>query len=173
MRFLCYRCRGRWLDICRSGMTATARPRTGWRSTCARTSSRRDTSWTTTTAAAASTGTSGSTARRAGATWKSCLVPAARTRAAADANGWRDGSCSTGGRGPCPIIAAGPKTASTPPLTSERAPPRPRKKSHRGRRSVFRCVCCDIFLKTFPVPIATCACFVVFRVYTSIYECEY
>lgn len=139
MRFLCYRCRGRWLDICRSGTTATARQRTGWRSTCARTSSRRDTSWTTT--AAALTGTSGSTARRVEATWKSCLVPAERTRAGADASGWRDGSCSTGGRGPCPIIAAGRMTASTP-LTNERAlPPRLRRKSHQGRPSVFRCVC--------------------------------
>lgn len=137
MRFLCGRYRGRWLDICQSGTTVTARPKTGWRSTCARTSSRRDTSWTTTTVV--STGTSGSTARRVEATWKSCPGLAARTRAAADASGWRDGSCSIGGRGPCPIIAAGRKTASTR-LTSGQAPPRPRRKSHRGRLSVFRCV---------------------------------
>lgn len=138
--FLCYHHRDRWLDICRSGTTTKVQPIIRRRSTCAHTSSRRDTNWTTTTARA-STGTSGSTARRAAAIWKSFPVPVAIiTLAEADVSGWRDGSCSTGNRGPCPITDTDPTIGRTPPI-SERAPPRPTRKSRRGCRFVFKWVC--------------------------------
>lgn len=138
--FLCYHHRDRWLDICQSGTTTKVQPIIRRRSTCARISSRRDTSWTTTTARA-STGTSGSTARRAAAIWKSFPVPVAIiTLAEADVSGWRDGSCSIGSRGPCPITDTGPTIGRTQSI-SERAPPRPTRKLRRGCRSVFRWVC--------------------------------
>jgi len=128
--------RDRWPDICRSDTTETTRPRTGRRSTCARTSSPRDISWTT-----ASTDTSGSTVLRAGAIWRSCRAPAAGTaRAAAGASGWNDGSCSIGGRGPCRTITAGPTTPSP-------ASPRRRRSRVHGRRSVFRYVRITVTLR--------------------------
>lgn len=129
--------RGRWQGIYRSGTRReTGRPRTEWHSTWGHTSSRRDTSWMTVAVrwptGARATVTFGSTARRAGATWKNSPGRAGRTRGVA--SGWKDGSCSIASPGRCHITAADPTTTYGPSPSTRKS----RKKSVPGPQSAFR-----------------------------------